>query len=182
MKHSNNRPSAITHHTQLAGACSDSPFPAHDPHHRCSLLHPGCPPLPLGDWGHSGRLHQARPFWRQYNNPQHLRRVSHLSIFLGSAGLIQLQIGLSLFSENWKVLQVCLLHFNLFQLGVGAVCFHSWRPLLLCLHWRRHCQCYQDALEALAVKLLVAVTCFEHWYMWRKKSNVIDILEDGLWW
>ena len=69
---------------QLPGACSDPSIPPHDPHHRRRLVHPGRPPLALGNRGHSGRLYQARPLWRQHNNPQHLRRVSLLALLLHS--------------------------------------------------------------------------------------------------
>ena len=139
---------------QLPGACSDPSIPPHDPHHRRRLVHPGRPPLALGHRGHSGRLYQARPLWRQHNNPQHLRRVSLLTLLLHS---------IPTWSQTIRVSSLelaSLLHCNSFQLGVGALCLHPWWPLLLCLHRRWHRQCHQDALEALAVKSLV--TCFEH--------------------
>ena len=62
---------------KLLGACGDPSLPPHDSHHRRCFLHPGRASLSLGHWGHSCRLHQARPLWRQHNHPQHLRRVSY---------------------------------------------------------------------------------------------------------
>ena len=64
----------------------------------------------------------------------------------------------------------------LLQLGLGSLCLHPWRPLLLRLHWCRHRQCPQDALEALNVNIfsvsymsrtsgLVAII---YWYPWRR--------------
>ena len=62
---------------KLLGACGDPSLPPHDSHHRRCFLHPRRASLSLGHWGHSCRLHQARPLWRQHNYPQHLRRVSY---------------------------------------------------------------------------------------------------------